>query len=164
MALIFESDNFIIESNEKPLVSREEGGNIRIVAKDKSITNRSKLTPLQAIEFMKLSIVCGEALMTVMNQMGVPVIKINYQDMGNWTYKNGESPVLHYHIFGRVLNVPHQPFPESVFLPDRLSGFYENFIPLTKEDVTKIRQEILRLLSEQKYSDQKWALKNQDVA
>jgi hypothetical protein len=37
MAIIYESENFIVESYEKPLVSREEGGHIRLIAKDKNI-------------------------------------------------------------------------------------------------------------------------------
>lgn len=149
--LIFETDNFVVEAPPKPFVSREEGGHIRIRIKDESITDRTKLSSKVAIEYMRLSMVVGEAMEVVMNSQGIPVVKINYQDMGNWAYKQGKKPFLHYHIFGRVLGAKHQPYPESVFLPDRSTGFYEEFIPLTTDDITQLKDEITRIMSREKY-------------
>jgi hypothetical protein len=34
MAIFYETENFIVESIERPFVSREEGGHIRICVKD----------------------------------------------------------------------------------------------------------------------------------
>lgn len=87
---------------------------------------------------MRLSMIVGEALEIAMNNRGVKVVKVNYQDMGNWSYKEGAKPYLHYHIFGRVLGAPNQPFPESVYLPDRATGFYDKFTPLNEDDVAEI--------------------------
>ncbi len=150
--LIFETDNFVVEAPPKPFVSREEGGHIRIRIKDESITDRTKLSSKVAIEYMRLSMVVGEAMEVVMNSQGIPVVKINYQDMGNWAYKQGKRPFLHYHIFGRVLGAKHQPYPESVFLPDRSTGFYEGFIPLTTDDITQLKDEMTRIMSREKYT------------
>lgn len=149
--LIYETENFIVEAHQKPFVSREEGGHIRIRIKNESIADRTKLSPKVAIEYMMLSMVVGEAMEVVMNSQGVPVVKINYQDMGNWSYKEGKKPFLHYHIFGRVLGAKHQPFPESVYLPERSTGFYEGFIPLTTDDITQLKDEITRIMSREKY-------------
>ncbi len=150
--LIFETDNFVVEAPPKPFVSREEGGHIRMRIKDESITDRTKLSSKVAIEYMRLSMVVGEAMEVVMNSQGIPVVKINYQDMGNWAYKQGKRPFLHYHIFGRVLGAKHQPYPESVFLPDRSTGFYEGFIPLTTDDITQLKDEMTRIMSREKYT------------
>src|SRR4030067_2149654 len=152
MALIYETHNFIVESNETPLVSREEGGNLRIISKDKHITDRTKLTPTQAIELIRLTMIVGEAYEKAMNKIGIKIVKVNYQDMGNWPYKQRKQPVLHYHIFGRVLGAKKQPFPESVFLPDRSTGFYEGCFPLNKDDVKEIRKQIDIVSRKEKYN------------
>lgn len=156
--IFFETQNFVVETHEKPFVPRNEGGHIRISIKDKNITDRTKLSPSVAVELMRLSMVVGEAFEIAMNKLGVPVIKINYQDMGNWAYKEGKSPFLHYHIFGRILGAKHQPYPESVYLPDRSTGFYEGFEPLTPDDAQVIKTEIERIYATEKYSDQNWHL------
>ena len=94
----------------------------------------------------------------VINKIGIPVIKINYQDMGNWAYKEGKLPFLHIHIFGRAKNSIKQPFPESVYLPDRSTGFYEGFESLSKSDMKAIREEIDVILKDEKYSEEAWSL------
>ncbi|MFA6005658.1 MAG: hypothetical protein WC775_04205 [Patescibacteria group bacterium] len=153
---IYETPNFIVESQERPFVPREEGGHIRIRVKDVSVLDRTMLSPAVAKEFMRISMVAGEALEKAMNVQGVKVVKVNYQDMGNWSYKEGKKPFLHYHIFGRVLGAPHQPFPESVYLPDRGTGFYDNFIPLNEGDIQEIQKQIEVILRYPKYSEKLW--------
>jgi diadenosine tetraphosphate (Ap4A) HIT family hydrolase len=158
MSLIYETKNFIVESHEKPLVSRTDGGHIRIAVKDKSIRDRTELNSKMAIELMRLTMVVGESLQTVMNQQGIPVVKINYQDMGNWAYKENKEPYLHIHIFGRAANAIKQPFPESVYLPDRSSGFYDGFEALSQEDCDLIKENIEKVFELEKYSDKEWGL------
>jgi diadenosine tetraphosphate (Ap4A) HIT family hydrolase len=160
MALIFETENFIIESHEKPFVSREEGGHIRIRVKDENISDRTKLSVKQAKEFMRISMIVGEALEKGMKERGVEVIKVNYQDMGNWYYKSGTKPFFHCHVFGRVLGVAYQPFPESVYLPDRSTGFYDKFVPLNKEDIRIIKEQILEISKRLEYKVENWFSKN----
>ncbi len=144
MAFIYETKNFIVESHERPFVSRTDGGHIRIIAKDKDITDRTKLSLDQAHELMELTMIVGKALQEGMNKRGVPVVKVNYHDMGNWAFKSNKRPILHIHVFGRAKNAKEQPFPEAVFLPARETGFYDEFKPLNKEDVKVIRKIILK--------------------
>jgi diadenosine tetraphosphate (Ap4A) HIT family hydrolase len=102
--------------------------------------------------------VVGEALQNVMNKQGIPVVKVNYQDMGNWAAKSGKQSYLHYHIMGRAKNAVKQPWPESVYLPDRGTGFYDDFQPLNEDDVKKIKEEIEKIFKRDKYQDKNWHL------
>jgi diadenosine tetraphosphate (Ap4A) HIT family hydrolase len=158
MAIIYESKNFIVESHEKPFVSRVDGGHIRIKVKDKSISDRTKLTAKQAVELMRLTIVVGDSLEKAMNKEGIPIVKVNYQDMGNWAYKTGEKPYLHIHIFGRSKDAKKQVFPEAVYLPARESGFYDGFEPLNDKDIKSIKKLIDLSLKMKKFSDSEWGL------
>lgn len=97
MSLIFETTNFIVESHEKPEIDRIEGGHIKISPKVE-IEDRALLTPEQAIELMRLTIVMGIAMKEGMKRSGVNIGRINYQDNGNWT------PHLHIHLYGRAID------------------------------------------------------------
>ncbi len=159
MSIFFQTDNFIVESHPKPFVSRIDGGHIRVRVKDESIPDRTKLAPKQAIELMRLTMLIGEAMERGMIVQGIPVVKINYEELGNWAYKpNGGHAFLHIHIFGRSRDAVKQPFPEAVFLPDRSSGFYDGFEPLSQTDEQAILLIIQNLLKEERYSDAAWGL------
>jgi diadenosine tetraphosphate (Ap4A) HIT family hydrolase len=158
MAIILESKNFIVESHEQPFLPRTDGGHIRIKVKDISVTDRTKISPSVAIELMRLTIIVGEALETAMNNRGIPVVKVNYHDMGNWAYKTGDKPYLHVHIFGRASDAIKQPWPESMYLPDRKSGFYDGFEPLNSEDISEIKKQIDFLSTQGKYMLKNWNL------
>lgn len=159
MSIFFETANFIVESHPQPFVSRTDGGHIRIRVKDQSIPDRTKLQPKQAIELMRLTMVIGEAMEKGLNQQGIPVVKINYEELGNWAFKpNGGHAFLHIHVFGRAKNAINQPFPEAVALPDRSTGFYDGFEPLTEADEKIITEIITNLLQTAKYADIAWGL------
>jgi len=158
MAQIYLTENFIVESHEKPFVSRTDGGHIRIRIKDASIPDRTHLTPAVAIELMRLTMIVGEAMEKGLNNRGIKVVKINYQDMGNWAFKTGEKPFLHVHVFGRTFEAKDQVFPESVYLPARESGFYDKFEPLNKEDILEIQKQIEILLKQDKYQLSAWGI------
>ena len=149
--IIFETKHFTLERHPKPFVSRLDGGHLRIFPKDHGISERREFTPEQAIEFMRLSMIAGEALEKAMNDQGIPVIKINYEDLGNWAFKRGERPVLHLHIFGRAKNAIKQPFPEAVYLPDRSSGLYDDFEAITNEDMELIKKYVEEISKQEKY-------------
>jgi hypothetical protein len=102
--------------------------------------------------------IVGEAFQRAMNNRKIPVTKVSYQDMGNWVFKENKLSCFHCHIFGRVLNAPKQPFPESVYLPDRSTGFYDDFKPLNKEDIKEIRKQIKVISDQEKYLKQNWRL------
>jgi len=152
---VYETDNFIVEAPTLPHVSREEGGHLRIKPKD-YYENRCELPPNKAIEIMRLTMIIGEALKEAMNIRGVPIIRINYHDMGNWAYKTNKKPFFHIHIYGRAENAVIQIWPEAVQLPDRASGFYDNFKPLNNEDIEEIKKQILITEKKEKYDYSKW--------
>ena len=158
MAQIHESKNFIVIPHGQPFLPRTDGGHIKIKVKDVSIEDRTQLDAPMAIELMRLSMIVGEALQIAMNNRGIPVIKINYQDMGNWAFKKGKKPYLHYHVFGRATNAVKQPWPESMYLPDRGTGFYEGFEPLNDDDVLEIQKQIKIVEEKEKYQLKNWGL------
>ncbi|MFA6391336.1 MAG: hypothetical protein WCW66_01100 [Patescibacteria group bacterium] len=157
MALIYESINYIVEAVEKPHVDRNDGGHIKIYPKVR-IIDRQQLSPKLAIELMRLTMVVGEAMKIAMAKSGIKIMRVNYQDMGNWAFKKNEKPYFHIHIYGRAKNAKFQPFQEAVKLPDRASGFYDKFIPLNPVDIKGIRAEINRLIKENKYSESDWGI------
>ena len=77
-----------------------------------------------------------------MNNRGVPVVRINFHDMGSWAYKKNEQPYFHLHVYGRAENAKTQIWPESLQLPDRATGFYDTFEPLNEEDILEIQKQI----------------------
>ena len=158
MAQIYQTENFIVESHEKPFVTRTDGGHIRIRIKDTTISDRTQLTPIVAIELIRLTMLVGRAMEKGLNNRGIRIVKINYQDMGNWAFKTGNKPFLHVHVFGRTKNAKYQVFPESVYLPDRSSGFYDKFEPLNGDDILEIEKQIELLLQQDKYQSSKWGL------
>lgn len=159
MALIYESINFIVEAVEKPHVDRNDGGHIKIYPKVR-ILDRQQLSPKLAIELMRLTIIVGEAMSKVMNEHGVDVKRINYQDNGNWSVFKPEGPYLHIHLYGRAEGAKIQKFGQALNFPHREERpeYYENLKPLNADDVKDIRAEINKLIKENKYSDSEWGL------
>ena len=156
--LIFETSNFSLEIHPRPFVSRKEGGHIKVVSKDPAIQDRTMFSPYVALEFMWLSSIAGKALENAMNKQGINVVKVNYEELGNWAYKEGRKPTFHLHIFGRTSDAKIQVFPEAVQLPARESGFYDMFEPLSESDIELIRKEIEVLANQDKYKKELWKL------
>jgi len=77
MATIYETKNFILESHERPEIDRLEGGHVKISPKV-SVEDRSKLSPKEAIELMRLTVASGEAMKSAMKEIGVDIGRINY--------------------------------------------------------------------------------------
>lgn len=150
--IIYETENFIVDTPEHPLIDRLEGGHIRISPKVK-IRDRTLLSPELAKEYMKLSMIVGEAMKKGLQNQGIEIGLINYQDMGNWDALKPEGPTMHMHLFGRAKTASIQKYGEAVNLPKMESGFYVNFHPLTEEDINSIREEIEKLLQSDKYKN-----------
>jgi len=150
MAVIYETDDFTVISSEKPHLDRIDGGHIKIVPKVR-VRDRTQLSPELAKELMKLTMVVGEAMVIGLNNRGIDVGRINYQDNGNWRVFNPEGPYLHVHLYGRAKSAKVQKYGDALYLPHRETGFYDSFQPLDHEDVQEIRKEIERLLLTPKY-------------
>jgi diadenosine tetraphosphate (Ap4A) HIT family hydrolase len=159
MALIYESANYIVEAVEKPHVDRNDGGHIKIYPKVR-IIDRQQLSPKQAIELMKLTMIVGEAMSKVMNEHGVDIKRINYQDNGNWSVFKPEGPYLHIHLYGRAESAKIQKYGQALNFPHREEQpeFYENLKPLNTDDVKDIRAVIEKLINENKYSGSEWGI------
>lgn len=148
---IYETENFYIQAAKRPFVDRKEGGHLYLYPKV-DVRDRTKLSPTLAIEYTKLSMVVGEALVSGMARRGIDIGVINYQDMGNWGVFKPEGPTLHMQIYGRAKTATVQKYGDAVSLPHRETGFYDNFQPLDEEDVAEIKADIEMLLLTAKYS------------
>jgi diadenosine tetraphosphate (Ap4A) HIT family hydrolase len=157
--LIYETEKFLVESVDRPHIDRDDGGHIVIKPKVR-LSVRQELSSSEAIELMRLTIVVGEAMTKVMNEHGVDIGRINYQDNGNWSVFKLEGPYLHIHLYGRSKSAKIQKYGQAGHFPHRNEKpeFYEKLKPLTQEDVSDIQIEIKNLLKENKFSNSEWGL------
>lgn len=154
---IFQTKNFVVESVEKPHVSRMDGGHIKISPKVR-LVDRTKLSPELAIELMRLTMVAGEAMTKALNQRGVDVGRINYQDNGNWSVFKTEGPYLHIHLYGRAKSAKIHKWGDACYFPQRETGFYDSFEQLNDGDIEEIKKEMELIFKEDKYLDRNWHL------
>lgn len=148
---IYETENFYIQAAKRPYVDREEGGHLYLFPKV-DVRDRTKLSPELAIEYTKLSMIAGEALVSGMARRGIDIGIVNYQDMGNWSVFKPEGPALHMQIYGRAKTATVQKYGDAVSLPHRETGFYDSFQPLDEKDIAEIKADINALLRTAKYS------------
>ena len=149
MTQIYESANFTISTPEHPHVARGDGGHL-IINPNVTVEDRTHLSRALAIELMKLTMVAGEAMKTVLTRKGIEIRRINYQDNGNWRHE------LHVHLYGRARNALVQTYGHPLSLPPTAQVFKEqmgNLQPLLAEDIAGLKVEIMRLLASEKYRD-----------
>jgi len=147
VAVIYEARHFVLRTLDQPHVSREDGGHIVIDPKV-AVEDRTQLTREQAIELVKLTMVGGEAMKTVLTRKGIDIGRINYQDNGNWRAE------LHVHLYGRARNARLQPWGHALAFPPTREAFRRemgDLEPLREDDITELRAEITRLLAGDKY-------------
>ena len=161
MPKILETKNFTVVGHDRPHQSRENGGQVVITPK-KRYAHRYEMSLHLGTALMHLTMVVGEALTKVMKSKGFDVVRINYQDNGNWAYKPtfNKPPHLHVHLYVRTRNESHptkdkrfQAFPEALVFPPLESGYYKDFQPLTEKDCIDIKREFEKLLTIKKYND-----------
>lgn len=159
MEKIYESENFLVEAVEKPHIDRDDGGHIKIYPKDK-ILDRQQLSPKLAVELMRLTIATGQAMTKVMNEHGVDIGRINYQDNGNWTVFTPKGSYLHVHLYGRAKSAKVQKYGQACYFPhiNEKPEYYQDFKPLNEDDIKDIKTEIEILFKEEKYQNQNWCL------
>src|SRR5687767_3380604 len=147
MALIFETRHFEIVAPERPHVTRGDGGHAVINPKA-AVEDRTKLDRERAIELMKLTMVAGEAMTTVLRRKGIEIGRMNYQDNGNWRHE------LHVHLYGRARGATVQPYGHALAFPPTREAFMKemgNLEPLNDDDIAALRAEIERLLRTDRY-------------
>ncbi len=144
MTLIFESTNFIVMPHPRNEVDRLDGGHIVINPKV-TVEDRQQLTPYQAKELMRLTILVGEAMKRYYKSIGIELHRVNYQDNGNW------RPEQHYHLYGRAKTAKYQKAGDPI-----IPGHKDEYQNLTDDDVSGLRKEIAQLLTEPNYSNSSW--------
>lgn len=147
MALILQTEHFEITTPERPHVSRSDGGHL-IVNPRVPVEDRTRLSRVQAVELMKLTMVAGAAMKTVLTKRGIEIGRINYQDNGNWRHE------LHVHLYGRARGATIQVYGHPLAFPPTREAFNQqmgDLEPLTEDDITALKAEITRLLSAGKY-------------
>ena len=145
--LVFESRNFEVIAPERPHVCRRDGGHL-IINPRTPVEDRTKLARDQAIELMKLTMVAGEAMKSVLTRRGIEIGRINYQDNGNWRHE------LHVHLYGRARGATIQLYGHPLALPPTKDAFLRemgNLEPLSADDIAALKAEIARLLVTEKY-------------
>jgi len=157
MANIYQTKNFIVDAVEKSHVTRTDGGHLKIYPKVE-LNNRAQLSPELAIELMRLTMLIGEAMTIGLNNRGIDIGRINYQDNGNWSIFKPKGPYLHIHLYGRAKSAKINKYGEACHFPLPKTGFYKKFEPLNKDDILEIQKQIDLLLSRDKYKDLKWGL------
>lgn len=163
--IIWKTENFVAVASERPLVSREEGGHIKIHALGDKYRFDSSLdfTPDLVLEEKRLCQMICESYIKAMKKQGIDIIRINFFEAGNWAWKpdkdgNIKKPFFHEHIFGRTENAVKQKWPEAVYLPDKSTGFYDDFKPLNDEDIECIKEEMQLLEEQEKYNNANWKI------
>lgn len=147
MALVFAAVHFDILAPERPHVARADGGHLVINPRE-AVEDRTCLTRDQAIELVKLTMVAGEAMKTVLNRHGIDIGRINYQDNGNWRHE------LHVHLYGRARSSKRQPWGHFLQLPPTREAFMAamgDLEPLDAADIAALGAEIARLLATDRY-------------
>lgn len=147
--MIYEARHFVLRTLDQPHVSRSDGGHIVIDPKV-VVEDRTQLSREQAIELIKLTMVGGEAMKTVLSRKGINIGRINYQDNGNWRAE------LHVHLYGRAQGATLQPFGHALAFPPTREAFRKEMgklEALREDDIVELRAEIVRLLAGDKYRD-----------
>lgn len=163
MAIILETPRFIYASHDQPHHHRENGGHSKISPKD-HYTSLDDMPEQLLIPMMRLVRLAGQAVITVMRKKDIPVVRINYQENGNWGYfpQVNRPPHVHIHLYVRSENEKHpnndprfRPFPQALFFPfiEEDPDYYASFKPYTEEDCWDIRAELDRLLNLRLYAD-----------
>lgn len=165
MPIIFETKNFIIKGHDHPHHDRDNGGHA-VVSPKQRFSDRTQMPMDLYVEMMQWVLIAGEAITLVMRRKGIPVVRINYQDNGNWAYfpHTDKAPHVHVQLYVRSAREVHpegdkrfRPFPHALFFPyiGEDPEYYRSFQPYSDEDCSEIRREIESLLVTTKYAELK---------
>ena len=157
MALIHQVRCFSLHASDAPHVSREDGGHA-VIYPDSPVVHRWEFDPEQATALMRFSMLAGQAMFRAMNERGVAVERINFQDNGNWAIDTPQGPRFHLHLYGRARGSIHQAHGEALYFPPKATRFWESLEPLNAEDRRGIAAWIKRLASEPKYDPERWGM------
>lgn len=144
---VYEDKYFIVSSPDHPLNSREDGGHLVMVKKEK-VTDRSDMTYQEAIDFMRISMMVGKAMYQVLG-----VERVNYEDLPNWGLDDPEGPKMHLHFFGRARRQIHQIRGQRITLFPKGRPIHDGHLkPFTKDEAEKLILKIEEISHEEKYA------------
>ena len=152
MTLIHETAHFRVVVPTYPHVDRREGGHL-IIHPRRRMVDRTELNPEEACELIKLTMILGQAMAEGLNERGIDVGRINYQDNGNWGVFRSDGPALHIHLYGRARSARVQRYGQALQLPGPETGFYRNCRPLDADDVAAIQARIAVVAGLPKYRE-----------
>ncbi len=155
MTNFYETELFVVETIEKPHVCRTDGGHIVIKPK-REVSNRWDLTPIEAKELTKLSMIIGKAMKRAMKARKVNIERINFQDNGNWAIGTKRKALFHLHLYGRSKHELFQTRGEALYFPPKETHFFDKLKPLNKTDIKEIIKEIKKISKEKKYQISNW--------
>lgn len=161
MPIILETEKFIVQGHDKPHHDRNNGGHAKVSPKER-YGDRTEMPMHLYLAMMQLVMLTGEAITTVMRQKGLDIVRINYQDNGNWSYfpSMQRDPHIHVHLYVRSNREKHpagderfKAFPDALYFPfvDDSPEYYESFEAYSEKDCADIRAEMDRLLETEKY-------------
>ena len=118
-----------------------------MMVKRERATDRSELTIMEAIDFMRLSMLVGKAMYQVLS-----VERVNYEDLANWALDDPEGPKMHLHFFGRARNQVHQIRGQPLSLFPKDHPIYEGHLkPFSEDEAERLRVKIEEISREEKY-------------
>lgn len=147
--VIVETKSFCIFVPKQPHIDRKDGGHICISATRNGVYSLQDLSDAESFELSILQKITGQAMMEILNNVGIDIRLINYQINGNWTFFSPNRPLLHIHIYGRALSAKKQPFGESLYFPSKDVDFsyYEGNEPLSPSDCCGISRKIVEAIT-----------------
>ena len=144
--VIYEDKYFIVLNPEHPLNCRDDGGHL-IMEKRERVTDRSDLTYMEAIDFMRVSMLVGKAMYQVLG-----VERVNYEDLANWGLDDPEGPKMHLHFFGRARRQVHQVRGQHLSLFPKGHPIYDGHLKsFTHDEVERLRVKVVEISHEEKY-------------
>ena len=142
MPIILQTASLRLEAPERPEVSREDGGHLKISPRHPYV-DRMEMPPEMVCEMSLLSILAGKALRRALGEQGIELGRINFQDNGNWV------PQQHLHIYGRAINAVYHPFGHPIRAAWTKADKDQIFqAPLNNHDLDLIRRYILEFAQE----------------
>lgn len=154
---VHETPDFLVVASDPPHVCRTDGGHLVIRPKD-PVVHRWEFDIRRATALMRLSMLVGEAMLTALNERGIPVERLNFQDNGNWGIGTPNGPRFHLHLYGRARGSVNQVHGEALYFPRKEMGFWKNYEPLNEEDIRAIQSHMERLEKEERYQLRHWRL------
>jgi diadenosine tetraphosphate (Ap4A) HIT family hydrolase len=144
--VVWQNSNYVVTTPSIPHICKFDGGHL-IVSPVVPVGSINDLSDELLLGMVKLVGACEKALMQVLGKQGIEIPFCNNQDNGNWAVFKYLPKSLHFHVYGRAKNSTHQTFGQAIYAPDPHSGFYDDNVALSKDDIDEIGERIDSLIN-----------------